>query len=190
LLLNLVRGAGLDGRSGIRAEGGGLRGARRPVLKLRRAETAALVGELGLPVVVDPSNFESRFRRNRVRHEVLPLLAEVFGRDPVPLLARTASLLAEDADLLSELALGIDATDTHRLRAAPRPLALRALRSWVRETEGPDQHPPSLEDLERAWAVVTGEAKACELSGGRRLSRHSGRLRLSERRSASGTRCG
>jgi tRNA(Ile)-lysidine synthase len=178
LLLNLMRGAGLDGLCGMRSEGGGPRGARRPILALRRAETARLALSLDLRVVSDPSNNELRFRRNRVRHEVLPLLAEVSGRDPVPHLAGTAALLAGDADLLADLARGLDPTDTRALRAAPRPLANRALRAWLREGEGSERHPPSHDEIERAWGVVTGEARACELAGGRRLSRQAGRLRL------------
>jgi len=151
---------------------------RRPILQLRRAETAALARALDLEVVSDLSNQDPRFRRNRLRHEVLPLLSVVADRDPVPLLARAAALLAEDADLLAALAADLDPADTRALRAAPGPLAKRALRSWLRQEEGDECHPPSSEELERAWAVVTGQVRACELSGGRRLSRHGGRLRL------------
>lgn len=178
LLLNLMRGAGLDGLRGMLASAGGPRQARRPILALRRSETADLVAALGLETVNDPSNAETRFRRNRIRHEVLPLLADVAGRDPVPLLARTAALLAEDAELLDTLARELDPTDARALAGAPRPLANRALRMWLREKEGPERHPPSSQELERAWAVVTGRAVACEVSGGRRLSRSAGRLRL------------
>jgi len=177
LLLNLLRGAGLDGLKGMLSEAGGARRVKRPILQLRRSETRALVSSLGLQVVSDPSNEEVRFRRNRVRHEVLPLLAEVAGRDPVPLLARTAALLAEDAELLAKWADCLDAADTRALRSAPKPLAKRALRSWLRQ--GQDElHPPSAAEIGRAWAVVTGEVLACQLAGGRRLSRHGGRLRL------------
>jgi tRNA(Ile)-lysidine synthase len=178
LLLNLVRGAGLNGLSGMRASGGGLRRVRRPILGLRRAETRSYVADLGLETVSDPSNFEARFRRNRVRHEVLPLLADVAGRDPVPLLARTAGLLAEDAEFLDELAKTIDPTDARALSSTPPPLAKRALRSWLRAGQGPERHPPSSQELERVWAVVTGEVIACEVTGGRRLSRSSNRLKL------------
>jgi tRNA(Ile)-lysidine synthase len=178
LLLNLIRGAGLDGLSAMRAVGGGPRQVRRPILKLRRQETAALVESLGLDVVRDPSNHEPRFRRNRVRHELLPLLAAVAERDPVPLLARTAAVLAEDAELLANMASDLDPADTRALRAAPKALASRALRRWLRQEEGREHHPPSFGELERVWAVVNGEVVACELSGGRRLSRRGGRLRL------------
>jgi tRNA(Ile)-lysidine synthase len=176
LLLNLLRGAGLDGLAGMRAKDGGHRRVRRPILGLRRQETAALVRALDLEVVDDPSNHWPQFRRNRARHEVMPLLADVAGRDPVPLLARTASLLAEDAELLASLAEGLDPTDARALRAAPAPLARRALRRWLRD--GPELHPPSASELERVWQVVVGRVVACEIAGGRRVSRSGGRLRL------------
>ena len=178
LLLNLLRGAGLDGLSGMRAVGGGPRHVRRPILGLRRGETGALVAALGLDTVRDPSNFDIRFRRNRVRHEVLPLLADVAGRDPVPLLSRSAGLLGQDADFLELLSGALDPTDARALSGAPPPLAKRALRSWLRAGEGPERHPPSSRELERVWAVVTGRSLACELAGGRRVSRSNGRLRI------------
>jgi tRNA(Ile)-lysidine synthase len=178
VLLNLLRGAGTEGLSAMRAAGGGLRAVRRPILGLRRAETRLLVRSWGIEPVEDPSNADPRFRRNRVRNEVLPLLAEVAGRDPVPLICRAAQLLAEDAELLAAWASEIDPADVKALRSAPRPLAMRALRQWLRSASGPEHHPPSRAELARVWAVVTGEVVACELAGGRRLSRHQGRLRL------------
>ncbi len=181
VLLNLLRGAGLDGLSGMRASGAGRRAVWRPILDLRRAETSAFVAALGLAVVTDPSNSEPRFRRNRVRLELLPLLADIAQRDPVPLLVRTARALAGDGELLEALASGLDATDTAALRAAPKPLAKRALRAWLREGQGPEHHPPSTAELDRAWTVVTGETIACELAGGRRVSRSRGRLRVSSK---------
>ncbi len=176
VLLNLLRGAGLDGLAGMRPQGGGRRRVQRPILALRRRETAALVASLGLPVVDDASNHDLRFRRNRLRYEVLPLLAQVAERDPVPLLARTASLLAEDADLLSCLAEQLDPTDVRELRSAPAPLARRALRAWLRR--GPERYAPSAAEVARVWEVVSGRAVACQLTGGRRVSRSAGKLKV------------
>ena len=62
VLLNLLRGAGPTGMRGV------ARDPRRPLLALRRHETQALCEALGLQVVVDPSNHDPAFRRNRVRH--------------------------------------------------------------------------------------------------------------------------
>lgn len=181
LLLNLLRGCGLDGLRGMVAEGGGRQGVRRPLLGLRRAETAAVVGLLGLRAVSDPSNEDPRFRRNRARHEVLPLLAEVAQRDPVPLLARTAALLAEDARYLDACASGLDGADVAALASAPAPIANRALRQWLRQGQDDEQHPPSQAELARVWQVARGQVKACQLAGGRRVTLSGGRLDLARR---------
>lgn len=169
VLLNMMRGAALDGLAGIRAT------ARRPLLALRRAETAGLCAELGLEVVDDPMNRDPAFRRNRVRHELLPLMDEISGRDVVPVIARQARVLAGDANLLDQLAADLDRADAKLLRRSPRPLAARVLRSWVREVTG---HPPDRASLRRMWSVVDGDAKAAEIPGGYRFARTDNVLRL------------
>ena len=169
LLVNLLRGAGPAGLAAMRP------GPPHPLLGLRRAETAALCRLLGLQPVVDPSNDDPRFVRNRIRHEVLPLLADVSGRDPVPLLARTADHTRAVADDLDALAAALDPTDCRALRAAVPSVAAAALRRWLRDERG---HPPSTAELARVLDVVRNEAAAAELAGARRVSRSGGRLRL------------
>ncbi|HEY3810289.1 MAG TPA: ATP-binding protein, partial [Acidimicrobiales bacterium] len=157
---------------------------RRPLLGLRRWETAALCAAEGLAPVDDPSNRDARFRRNRVRAEVLPLLSDVADRDLVPVLARQAALLAADADLLESLSASLEATDARALRAAPRPLARRAVRRWLRGAGAftdAECHPPSAAEVARVLAVADGEVQACELAGGRRVERRAGRLRVAAR---------
>ncbi len=167
VLLNLIRGAGLTGLAGMRA------GPRHPILALRRADTEALCAAAGLEPVRDPSNYDGRFRRNRVRHEVLPLLADVAERDVAGVVARQAGLLGEDEALLESLAAAVDPTSVAALRQAPAPLARRALRRWLTSPEG---YPPSAGAVERVMAVVRLEAKGAEIEGGVVVSRRSGRL--------------
>jgi tRNA(Ile)-lysidine synthase len=169
VLLNLVRGAGLDGLGAMRA------GPTKPILALRRAETHALCAERGFAVVHDPSNDDPVHRRNRVRHEVLPLLDDVARRDVAALLARAASLVAEDAALLDALAEAIDPTDARALAAAPVPLARRAVRRWL-EVGG---YPPDAAAVERVLAVARGEIRATEVTEGVRVGRSGMRLLLS-----------
>jgi hypoxanthine phosphoribosyltransferase len=173
ILVNLLRGAGADGLAGMEP------GARHPILGLRRSETHALCAAAGLAPVCDESNDDPAFVRNRIRHELLPLCAQVAGRDPVPVLARQAGVLRDEVALLDSLAAQRlpDPTDARAVAAAERPLARRALRRWLRAAAG-GEHPPSLAEVDRTLAVAAGAAVGTELSGGRRVRRTAGRLRV------------
>lgn len=174
IVLNLLRGAGIDGLAGIRP------GPTKPILGLRRAETHAVCAQEGLSPVTDSTNSDPAFRRNRIRSDVIPLLDDVAERDVVAVIARQADLLRDDAEVLEALAAEIDPTDARALREAPAPLARRAVRRWLAcEAGGPDRHPPDAASVERVIAVAHNQALACELPGGRRISRSGGRLTLS-----------
>jgi tRNA(Ile)-lysidine synthase len=168
LLLALLRGAGATGLGAINP------GHRHPILALRRSETRSLCAQLDLIVAEDPTNNDPRFRRNRIRHEVLPLLNDVAERDVTVLLARTADLLRADEQFLDELAAAIDPTDAAALTAAPTVLGARAIRQWL-EHEG---YPPDADTVRRVLAVAKGDARACELVGGRRVERRGNRVHL------------
>ncbi len=183
ILINLLRGAGADGLAGMEP------GGRHPLLALRRSETHALCAAVGLTPVCDESNADPAFVRNRVRHELLPLCAEVAGRDPVPLLARQAGVLRAEVALLDTLAALVlpDPAEARAVAAAEPALARRALRRWLREAGGTG-HPPSLAEVDRTLAVAAGAAVGTELAGGRRVRRSGGRLRVEPgRRSGSVT---
>ena len=168
VLLALLRGAGLDGLRGIRPEG-------HPLLALRRSDTEAVCAAAGLEPVRDPTNAERRFRRNRIRADVLPLLDEVAERDVTALIARTASVLLDDAEHLEHLSEDIDPADAVALAAAPLALARRAVRRWLRDLD-PEQHPPDAAGVERVLAVARGEATAAQVSGGIEVRRSHQRL--------------
>jgi tRNA(Ile)-lysidine synthase len=104
VLLALVRGWGLDGLVGIEAVAGP---SVRPLLDVRRHETVAACRSLGLRPRHDPSNRDTAYLRNAIRHEVLPTLTAATERDVVPTIARTADLLRADAAMLDELAVGL-----------------------------------------------------------------------------------
>jgi tRNA(Ile)-lysidine synthase len=169
ILLNLLRGAGLDGLAGMRP------GPQHPILAIRRFETEELVESLHLAVVRDPTNDDPRFRRNRVRHELLPLASEIAGRDVVALLCRQASLIADDADFIATLSAAIDPTSVPDVAGAPVAVARRTLRAWLR-TMTPDGQPPDAATLDRIFQVVSGERVAAEVAGGTRVRRSRGRL--------------
>jgi tRNA(Ile)-lysidine synthase len=169
VLLNLLRGSGVHGSAGIGDPG------RRPLLGLRRSETRALCVACGLEPLDDPMNDDPRFVRNRIRNEVLPLLAEVSDRDPVPLLARHAGLAGEAVVLLDALIADIDPTDARTLAVLSPELARLALRGWLTGLLG--GRPPDAAAIDRVFDVAGGLVRATEVAGGLRIERSRGRLR-------------
>jgi tRNA(Ile)-lysidine synthase len=174
IIANLLRGAGPDGLRPMRSPD-----RFRPIINLRRTDTQAVCEAMGWTPVVDSMNADPRFLRARIRHDVMPVLAETAERDVVPILNRMSGLLDDDATLLDQLAAAIDPTDAKALAAAPVPLARRAIRTWlVTANVDPDGHPPSLAVADRILAVAQGQVIACEIGFGWRVSRTHQRLRL------------
>jgi tRNA(Ile)-lysidine synthase len=170
VLLNLLRGGGAPGIASLRP------GPRHPILDLRRAETRALCDAVGLVPVHDPMNDDGRFARVRVRHELLPLLDDIAGRDVVPLLARQSDLAADLVDAVDALAATVDPTDAKAVTAAAPGVARWVLRTWIRR-ETRSEHPVDAAAIERARQVARGDIRATEIDGWR-LARTQGRLRL------------
>jgi tRNA(Ile)-lysidine synthase len=75
LLLQYFRGAGLQGMQGIRAINE-LR--KRPLLPFTKAELLDYAGQTALVWREDVSNAGEAYRRNKVRHRLVPLLEEIF----------------------------------------------------------------------------------------------------------------
>src|SRR5207249_4056025 len=76
LVLRLLRGAGRRGLGGMRPARGRL---FRPLLGVTRADVRRFLAERGLPFMVDRTNADLAFARNRIRRLVLPFLAAEFN---------------------------------------------------------------------------------------------------------------
>lgn len=170
VLLNLMWGAGLDGLAAMRPQG-------HPILAVRRADTVAVCEALGLTPFRDPTNDDPSFRRNRVRHELLPLLGQIAARDVVPRIVQLAAHAREAADFLDAAAAAIDPADARQLASCPPVLARVAVRAWLRPIDD-EAHPPEAATVERVLAVARLEAAATDCGGGWRVERTAGRLRL------------
>ncbi|UII72775.1 tRNA lysidine(34) synthetase TilS [Pseudomonas sp. HN11] len=104
LLFRLLRGAGVRGGAGMPAQRPLATGYLvRPLLDISRAELEAYAGVHQLNWIEDPSNADSQFSRNYLRHRVLPILAERWPQ-AASSLARAAEHLSEAQGLLDELA--------------------------------------------------------------------------------------
>ncbi|MEM9996310.1 MAG: tRNA lysidine(34) synthetase TilS [Bacteroidota bacterium] len=110
VLLNLLRGSGLRGLAGMRPARSLRPGSDvrlvRPLLGISRADLVAYAKERGWTWREDPTNADTTFRRNALRHRVVPVLREVFGPGVDASVARTAELAAAylDATSLPDLA--------------------------------------------------------------------------------------
>ena len=135
VLLGLGRGSGARSIAGMRRYDPPW---CRPLLGVRREVTHAVCAELGLNVWHDPHNTDRRFTRSRLRLEVLPLMEEVLGGGVAEALARTATALRGDTELIDSLiaqAMSVAATpnglDTEALTALPDPVRRGVIRSWL-----------------------------------------------------------
>ncbi len=104
LLLQLLRGAGPHGLAAMPGQKAFAHGShRRPLLAYSRAELNDYAQQLGLDWIHDASNDDCSFRRNYLRHQVIPNLQAqwpAWGRT----LSRSAVLNADAAELLDEMA--------------------------------------------------------------------------------------
>ena len=103
-LLRILRGAGTRGLGGIRPRNGRV---IRPLLDVTRDELRGYVAEAGAEFRDDASNTDVGIPRNRVRHELLPLVRARFSSAVVGILAREAELARRDEDFLQEQAIDL-----------------------------------------------------------------------------------
>jgi tRNA(Ile)-lysidine synthase len=109
----------------------------RPLLCVTGAETRAWCAEHGIEPREDASNDDDHHRRNLIRHEVMPALARVHPGAELNL-ARSAELLGELDQLVSELAGGhvSEPLDLDRLEQLPRALRVVVLREAAERAAG------------------------------------------------------
>ncbi|MBI4308489.1 MAG: tRNA lysidine(34) synthetase TilS, partial [Chloroflexi bacterium] len=173
VLLHLARGASLEGLAAMRPldpwpfpEQAADLSVVRPLLAVTRRDTEAYCRWLGLRPRRDPTNESLAFRRNVVRHRVLPALARVNPR-AAEAIARAASLLRADADYLqeqAELALGRAAQrrpwglelERSILASLPRALLGRVLHRALRQVTAGEVAHRHVEALARACAGPAG----------------------------------
>src|SRR5262249_10771857 len=121
VLLRLTRGAGPRGLSGMHPRNGPI---VRPLLGCRRADLRAWLVSRQQPFVDDETNADVSIPRNRVRAELLPLLARRFNPAIVDVLADQADL-ARDAWTWMEREAAVLASRVVRVRESRRQEAVR-----------------------------------------------------------------
>jgi tRNA(Ile)-lysidine synthase len=102
VLMRMLAGAGVRGLAGIPPVRGSI---IRPLLDVRRRDIVATLEAARLPWVEDPSNRDPKFLRNRVRHELVPLLSASYSTDVVTTLDRIARLCRDTVGAIERIAL-------------------------------------------------------------------------------------
>jgi tRNA(Ile)-lysidine synthase len=186
VLLGLARGSGARSLAGMAPHSGRY---LRPLLQIRRSQTAAACAALGLDSWDDPQNSDRAFTRTRVRRDLMPALTAALGPGLAEALARTAELLRADADALDAIAtaeaekLGgtgaamVEGWPADAVGALPDAIRHRVLRQAALAAGCPagdlsHRHTASLDELVVGWH---GQRWA-DLPGGVRCQRRYGRL--------------
>ncbi len=144
VLFRFLRGSGTAGLAGIRPVTS--EGFIRPLLEVSRSEVEEYLRERSIPWRVDSTNFDLSVARNRIRHELLPMLARDWNPALVDTLAQTAELardeeeywqaevdrLSRDLKVRGETAV-LEAGVVRRL---PRAAARRLLRRAIEHARG------------------------------------------------------
>jgi tRNA(Ile)-lysidine synthase len=186
VLLGLGRGSGVRSIAGMRPHDPPW---CRPLLGVRRSVTHAACRELGLTAWQDPHNSDRRFTRTRLRLEVLPLLEQVLGGGVAEALARTATALREDNELIDALAAQAlpevregSGLQARALAALPDPVRRRVIRGWLLDggaTGLTDKQIRGVDTLITAWRGQGGVAVGSSLRGERLIAgRRDGVLTL------------
>jgi tRNA(Ile)-lysidine synthase len=185
VLMRLLRGSGPRGLSGIAPVIEDT--IIRPLIDARRSEIETYLRIRGIAHLEDETNQDRRYRRNDIRHRLLPYIKKYFEPAIVEKLGRLADVLIEedralDVQVQTILPRLIEGAGLRaRLNAAgaaklPAGLARRGVRAFVELHKG-DLRRISFEDIENIRRLAEG--KTCVLPGGIRLSREGDWIRRS-----------
>ena len=194
LLLNLCRGTGLKGLTGIPPvrfveHKAGCRSDEtvstmviRPLIECTREEIEAYLESLGQDYVTDSTNLEDDYTRNRIRHNVIPELVAV-NENAMGNITRCISTLKDDSDFLEALAEELisssdrgDGLDTETLLAAPKPVLSRAVSRLAYDACG--RYPEKVHILKAIDMMKIGRTDQVQIPGGAYIRVEKGRLRI------------
>ncbi|MFZ5575825.1 MAG: tRNA lysidine(34) synthetase TilS [Pseudomonadota bacterium] len=183
VLLQLLRGAGPKGLAAMAAlqpRAGWRAALLRPLLGLARADLAGYAQAHRLAWVDDESNAETRYRRNALRHDVMPRLAAHFPGVGATL-ARAAALQADAAELLDALArldaaaaVAGDRLDCAALAALPPARARNLLRHFLERRGVTMPSARRLDEALRQLLAARHDARVCVALGHGTLRRYRG----------------
>jgi tRNA(Ile)-lysidine synthase len=164
LLYNLIRGTGADGLQALSWQRQFTPAITlvRPLLEITRSQTAKFCQEFNLTIWEDVTNQDLKYRRNRIRHELIPYLQTNFNPQVEAALAQTAELLQAEVECLEQLAQKVQAEavewgekvrlNRQILKTAPLALQRRVMRQVLLEIL---PEAPNFQQIEKLTALTT-----------------------------------
>jgi len=183
-LINLVRGAGTSGLSGMRdvsvrkIDDTKLQ-IVRPLLGVWREEIDKYVRKHRLKFREDASNKNLATLRNRIRHRIIPNIEKQLGRNVRATIWRAATIAAEEENffeaLLPDKLSKLTALAVKPLRGMPVAVQRRMLHEWLRASDVPDL---SFDLIERVRALLdlTNRVAKTNLPQDRHVRRRAGHI--------------
>jgi tRNA(Ile)-lysidine synthase len=172
ILLWMLRGAGITGLAGMPVQRDGM--IIRPLYEVRRREVLDFLSATGQVYRQDSSNAKPIYARNRIRHQLLPVLSQI-APAAVDALCRMGDLCREDDRYLEDQTVRVWASlvqpdgaggysiDRIGLQVQPLTLQRRLLREVFRRMH-PSRRPPSLATVEavrRLLSLKQGGTRRC-----------------------------
>lgn len=167
--MRLFRGSGLQGLSGIYPQVEGL--IIRPLLGVERRDIDSYLRLSKAAFIIDGSNADLRFLRNRIRHELLPFIQKTFDPSIISRVGKLVSILQEDEAVLSRLANaeagraisekdGLLCLDRNALSSLAPGMARRVARDYIHRLRG-DLRKITFEDIDALLKLEAG--RECQL---------------------------
>lgn len=137
VLFHMARGAGLDGMCGIAPVRDNI---IRPLLGVSKSEIIQLLDENQIEYCIDSTNLETDYSRNKIRHNIIPELAQINEKalehisDMTMRLSEVAEYISLEANGLLQIANEGDGRLRKRaIATAPRVIATQALKQYLSE---------------------------------------------------------
>jgi len=166
ILMHLVRGTGLKGLGGITPLHGRI---IRPMLSITRAEVEAFLQEYYVKHIEDSSNHTDAFLRNRIRHNVMPLLTQENPRLAENLSQMALRLRLDEGYLVQQAEVFSGAT-VQQLRQMHPSVRSRVLEQFLKDSGVREPEQTHIAMTEGLVFSENPSAKAC-LPGGITVSR-------------------
>lgn len=183
MLMNFMRGSGIKGLCGIPYKRGRI---IRPILDFTRSEIEEYCIENNINYVIDETNLETVYTRNKIRHILVPEIEKNFNPSFVETVTKNARLIANEEDFISseadkaavEIISGTSA-DIDKLCGLHSAIALRVIRKMTEDMCGTADIPAVVIESVLKLAQTNRTGSRVDIARGAYAVVEYGRLRIS-----------